>query len=164
MGLQCSACPVISSSCVVVFVRGEPFYDPLLKSSNTSIWPIQLTVNEIPAAERMKRLVLAALWFGQKKPHMEMFQDAFVEDKKKLPTCGFCTLQVFCAFCICRAVDSIARAPMQGVAQFNGFYGCNWCLLEGERVGRVHKYSVVLHCPERSEKQMIADMGTAVKD
>ncbi|XP_077552509.1 uncharacterized protein LOC144166948 [Haemaphysalis longicornis] len=141
---------------------------PLFKSSNTSIWPIQLIVNEIPAAERMKRPVLAALWFGREKPPMEMFQDAFVEDMKKLSTCGFPlqykgTLQVFRAFCICCAVDSVARAPMQGVAQFNKFSGCNWCLQEGRRVGRAHKYPVVLHCPERSEEQMIADMEAAVR-
>lgn len=142
---------------------------PLFKSSNTSIWPIQLIVNEIPAAERMKRPVLAALWFGREKPHMEMFQDVFVEDMKELSTRGFSfnykgTVQVFRAFCICCAVDSVARAPMQGVTQFNGFYGCNWCLQEGERVGKAHKYPVVLHCPERTEQQMISDMESAVRD
>lgn len=142
---------------------------PLFKSSNTSIWPIQLIVNEIPAAERMKRLVLAALWFGPAKPHMEMFQDAFVEEMNKLSTRGFSlmykgTLQTFRAFCICCAVDSVARAPMQGVTQFNGFYGCNWCLQAGENVGNAHKYPVILHCPERSEEPMIEDMEAAVRD
>ena len=27
--------------------------------------------------------------------------------------------------------DSVARAPMQGLTQFNGHYGCNWCLHPG---------------------------------
>lgn len=31
-------------------------------------------------------------------------------------------------------VDSIAHAPMQGSTQFNGKYGCPWCLHPGEWV------------------------------
>lgn len=31
-------------------------------------------------------------------------------------------------------------------------------------MGRNHEYPVVLHCPERSEEQMIVDMETAVRD
>lgn len=39
---------------------------PLFKSSSTAIWPIKLQVNEVSAAERMGKRVLAALWFGKK--------------------------------------------------------------------------------------------------
>lgn len=42
-------------------------------------------------------------------------------------------------YAICCCVDSIARAPMQGVKQCNGHYGCNWCLHEGEWVPNAQK-------------------------
>lgn len=51
---------------------------PVFKSSATSIWPIQLSVNEIPAKDRMNNLKLAALWFGKSKPRMDMFQKAYL--------------------------------------------------------------------------------------
>ncbi|XP_077521119.1 uncharacterized protein LOC144132521 [Amblyomma americanum] len=142
---------------------------PLFKSSNTSIWPIQLIVNEVPAAERMKKLILAALWFGKDKPCMEMFQNIFVQDMNSLSTNGFLLkykgyAEVFHAFCICCSVDAVARAPMQGVTQFNGYFGCNWCLQRGERVGKATKYPVVNECPDRTEEQMINDMEAAVQN
>lgn len=86
----------------------------LFKSSNTSSWTIQLIVTEIPAAERMKRLVLAVLWFGREKPHMEMFQEAFVEDMKKLSTCGFLwTAKVHYKFSVPFALV-VQSIPLQG--------------------------------------------------
>ncbi|KAL7307667.1 hypothetical protein TKK_0000350 [Trichogramma kaykai] len=34
-------------------------------------------------------------------------------------------------FILSVCVDAFARAPMQGMKQFNGYYGCNWCLHPG---------------------------------
>ncbi|KAL7295045.1 hypothetical protein TKK_0011645 [Trichogramma kaykai] len=34
-------------------------------------------------------------------------------------------------------VDAVARAPVQGITQFNGHYGCNWCLHPGEHDGAI---------------------------
>ncbi|XP_077499274.1 uncharacterized protein LOC144110296 isoform X1 [Amblyomma americanum] len=141
---------------------------PVFKSSGTSIRPIQLMINELPPSKRMKNLVLAGLWFGKDKPHMGIFQGAFVEVMNKLSQEGFDLnyegrKQNFKAFCTCCAVDSVARAPMQGVTQFNGYHGCNWCLQKGERVGRATKYPVEdKDSAERSEEQMVSDMETAI--
>nr|XP_037269998.1 uncharacterized protein LOC119161561 isoform X2 [Rhipicephalus microplus]XP_037285845.1 uncharacterized protein LOC119178705 isoform X2 [Rhipicephalus microplus] len=143
---------------------------PLFKSSGTSIWPIQLIVNEIPAEQRMSKLVLAALWFWKEKPNMELFQNTFVKEMSHLSENGFVLerkgqLQTYKAYCICCAVDSVARAPMQGVTQFNGYFGCNWCLQKGERAGGSTKYPVQpLNPTERTESQMVEDMMTAVRE
>lgn len=140
---------------------------PIFKSSGTSIWPIQLLVNELPVAQRMQKMILAALWFGKSKPDMVLFQDAFVEAINDLSEKGFnlehrgCT-KIFKAFCICCAVDSVARAPMQGVMQFNAYHGCNWCLQKGERVLNATKYPVQQAVQERTELEMINDMQEAV--
>lgn len=34
-------------------------------------------------------------------------------------------------YALLASADSVARAPMQGLIQFNGEYGCNWCLHHG---------------------------------
>ncbi|CAN8006934.1 unnamed protein product [Ixodes hexagonus] len=142
---------------------------PVFKSSATSIWPIQLSVNEIPAKDRMNNLVLAALWFGKGKPRMNMFQKAFVDIMQNLSDTGFPLnfkgkTETFRAFCICSAVDSVARAPMQGIMQFNGYYGCNWCLHPGIRVGSSLKYPVQTIDPEeRTDEQMFDDMQEALE-
>lgn len=140
---------------------------PVFKSSSTSIWPIQLSVNEIPPKDRMNNLVLAALWFGKSKPRMDIFQKAFVDMMQDLSETGFPLsfkgkTKTFRAFCICAAVDSVARAPMQGIMQFNGYFGCNWCLHPGTRIGRSLKYPVQTVDPdERTDDQMYDDMQKA---
>lgn len=110
----------------------------VFKSSRTSIWPIQLVVNELPVPERMRKLVLAGLWYGKEKPHMGIFQAPFVQTMRSLVDEGFLLHhkgkeKIFRAICICCAIDSVARAPMQGMKQFNAFYGCNWCLVLAPR-------------------------------
>ncbi|XP_070393260.1 uncharacterized protein [Dermacentor albipictus] len=143
---------------------------PIFKSSGTAIWPIQLIVNEVPAKQRMSKRVLAALWFWKEKPNMELFQSTFVEQMNQLSENGFVLerqgqLQTFKAYCICCAVDSVARAPMQGVTQFNGYFGCNWCLQKGERAGGSTKYPVEsVNSSERTESQMLEDMQEAVTE
>ncbi|CAN7989766.1 unnamed protein product [Ixodes pacificus] len=137
---------------------------PIFKSSSTAIWPIQLSVNELCAKDRMSKLVLAALWFGKRKPRMEIFQKAFVDVMEKLSDTGFPLSfkgkqETFKAYCICSAVDSVARAPMQGIVQFNGYNGCNWCLHPGKYVGGSVKYPVQAVDPEeRTDEQMYTDM------
>ncbi|XP_058802739.1 uncharacterized protein LOC131670810 [Phymastichus coffea] len=56
-------------------------------------------------------------------------------------------------YALCCCVDSVARAPMQGLVQFNGYYGCNWCLHPGSLIrhdtGYSMKYPILDEFPER---------------
>lgn len=140
---------------------------PVFKSSATAVWPIQLTVNELPPHKRMDKRLLAALWFGREKPKMDIFQTAFVNIMNDISENGF-QLQfqghsvTFKAFCICCAVDSVARAPMQGICQFNGYFGCSWCLHTGKFLAGSMRYPVEEEdSPERTEEQMVMDMQAA---
>lgn len=47
----------------------------VFKSSNVSIWPIYLVINELPYTLRMMKenMILTALWFGNQKPSMATF-------------------------------------------------------------------------------------------
>jgi hypothetical protein len=47
----------------------------VFKSSIVSVWPLFLVINERPYKIRMKKenMLLASLWFGNKKPSMSTF-------------------------------------------------------------------------------------------
>ncbi|KAH8032898.1 hypothetical protein HPB51_003474 [Rhipicephalus microplus] len=100
---------------------------------------------------------------------MALFQGTFVEKMNELCENGVelqrqGRVEKYKVYCICSSVDSVARAPMQGVTQFNGYFGCNWCLQRGERAGGATKYPVEEVEPtERSELQMLNDMEIALK-
>lgn len=78
------------------------------------------------------------------------FFKPFVEEARALNHSGFqwlrkgccITSNVYCSICSC---DSIARAMLQNVKQFNGKFRCNWCLHPGCRIekgiGSVNTYS-----------------------
>lgn len=57
---------------------------PLFKSSNFSIWPFFVSINELPPLIRMKILLLGGLRFGNKKPHMDLYLEPLVNHLKKL--------------------------------------------------------------------------------
>lgn len=112
---------------------------PLFESSSYSIWPIYIMLNELPFSVRSSQLLLAGLWFGKSKPEMSVFLQPFVDDMNKFSETGIkCQLnnveRIIKIFCLVSCVDSVARAPMQGLIQFNGKYGCNWCLHPGQWV------------------------------
>ncbi|OXU17411.1 hypothetical protein TSAR_006242 [Trichomalopsis sarcophagae] len=145
---------------------------PVFKSSKFSVWPIQMNVNEVPPAVRTKRPLTYALWFGHDKPNMNIFLKPFVEGINKLSQTGIVceirnerkTIKVY-ALCCC--VDLVARAPMQGFVQFNGYYGCPWCLHPGELIahntGAAIKYILLNEIPERrSEERTVVHIQEAL--
>lgn len=110
---------------------------PVYESTNFSIWPLQLQVNELDLKERVKNIVLAGLWFGSRKPPMNTFLKPFVEKMNDLATDGISWTSdtgeqkisfVYPGPC---TVDSVARCMVMNMTQFNGAFGCAWCEHEG---------------------------------
>ncbi len=126
---------------------------PVFESSNNSLWPIQLTVNELKPSIRNKNILLGALWFGKSKPAFFVYFLPFIEEMKRLSSVGMywtakysrkqMLTKVFVIQCSC---DSVARCMMQGINQFNGQFGCSWCMHEGTVLekgkGHVRAYTV----------------------
>uniref|UniRef100_A0ABD2WYF1 Transposase domain-containing protein n=1 Tax=Trichogramma kaykai TaxID=54128 RepID=A0ABD2WYF1_9HYME len=136
------------------------------KSSPLSVWPIFTMINEIPLQNRTNNLITCALWFNKSKPDMKVFLKFFVEMINKLSEEGIdCTIKgnlinikVYCILC---CVDTVARSPMQGLVQFNGKYGCNWCLHPTEYSG-ASRYPYDENAPPpplRTAEQTIQYMG-----
>ena len=132
---------------------------PVFKSSKCSVWPIQINLNEIPAHCRNNPITVA-LWFGRDKPNMTTFLSPFVEQINSYSQRGIrCSIggevRYIKVYGLCCCVDSVARAPMQGTVQYNGFFGCNWCLHPGESIkhgkGFARKYPI----PNEDEQQPV---------
>ena len=105
----------------------------LFRSSRWDIWPIQIALQDLPYALRIRNILIPCLWSGVGKPP-HCILDPLIEELQifakfgiDLPECQK-IFKVFVTTCAC---DSIARAMIQCVHQFNGKYGCNWCLNEG---------------------------------
>ncbi|XP_062858563.1 uncharacterized protein LOC134320859 [Trichomycterus rosablanca] len=122
----------------------------VFNSSSYSLWPIRCVINELPAEVRYKNVLLAGVWFGRGKPEMSTFFKQFVEDIKEINTHGVKWVhpktgitrvsRVFPVACTC---DAVARCMLQGVHQFNGAYGCGFCLSEGMVVAKGRGYTRV---------------------
>lgn len=147
---------------------------PLYESSKYSIWPIYLQINELPYDVKTNELIVCGLWFGRNKPHMNVFLKPFVENMNQLckegVKCNIKGEEVFIkVYTLVCCVDSIARPPMQGLTQFNGKYGCNWCLHPGQwvsnlskRNGGSHKYPLLdEHVNRQNVEDSIVHMETA---
>lgn len=72
---------------------------------------------------------------------------------------GICQNSKVIGLCCC--VDSKAKPAMQNTTQFNGYFGCGFCLHPGTLVEKQVKYTVTAaEYPET--KEMLADMEIAV--
>ena len=141
---------------------------PVYKSSKFSIWPIHLHLNELPPKIRFQNVVLAGLWFGAQEPAMSIFLKPFVEQTKSLALNGVSwrkngSIVNSKIVGICCCVDSKARPTMQNTTQFNGYFGCGFCLHPGTLVERQVKYTVTPTVyADREAKTMLLDMEQAV--
>ena len=141
---------------------------PVFKSSKFSIWPIQLVINEMLFRVRASNPIVCGMWFGKDKPNMNIFLKPYVNYMNKLANEGIkCKInnenQVVKMYVLCSCVDSVARAPMQGIKQFNGYYGCSWCMHPGLYVPTVRrggmKYVLLDELPRlRTEQETLQYM------
>ena len=147
---------------------------PVFASSSYSIWPLYLQINEIQATRRANFTILQGLWFGNEKPQMCSFLRPFVDEMQSLYHNGVLWKgkdgeeHVSKCVCILSIADSPARASLQGIKQFNGEYGCTFCLHQGKRVikgnGFVNTYPLTYPLPrQRTHNQMLQDGEQAVQ-
>ena len=138
---------------------------PVFSSSNFSVWPLYLQINEVKATARSNFTILQGLWFGNEKPSFHTFLVPFIKEMTSLHSYGVHwhdkdgTEHVSKCICILGIVDSVARAPLQGIKQFNGEHGCTFCLHEGVRVnkgnGFVNTYPLAKTLPQRRTHDQI---------
>ncbi|XP_077519808.1 uncharacterized protein LOC144129530 [Amblyomma americanum] len=138
----------------------------MFKSSKYSIWPIQVMINELPAHLRSRNILIPALWYGQSHADMTLFMQAFVKQMHQLEQTGIAWkagLQTMHSkvYCLSCCADSPARALLQNMVQFNGRYGCGWCLHPGQTIDGTIKYPVGTTVQERTDSATRVQMADA---
>ncbi|KAL7294422.1 hypothetical protein TKK_0012422 [Trichogramma kaykai] len=136
------------------------------KCSQQSAWPLYLMINELPKHIRTKHLVICGIFFGPKKPDMLIFIDKFIDLIKNVTIP--CTInneeRLIKMYILTCCVDAVARAPIQGIKQFNDNYGCNWCLHPGVTHG-VKRFPILSETPRlREHNEMVELMMEADPD
>lgn len=149
---------------------------PLFKSSNISIWPVYLLINELPIVQRKKRncVLFYGVWISCRKPKMWSFLKPLYEELNKLGKKGFeCTdfygnifdCQCFLLTCTC---DLPARAIVYNCNQFNGEFSCWFCLQKGETfkhesggISHIYPYQELLKDPPRTPETVNRDVELA---
>ncbi|KAH6933925.1 hypothetical protein HPB50_018848 [Hyalomma asiaticum] len=123
--------------------------------------PTSNYLNELPPQMRCKNIFVSALWYGQSHPNMTLLVNSFVQQMRDLSAnqgvnwmagTRMIHSQVYCLSC---CADALARASLQNFTQYNGHYGCGWCLHRGKTVDGTIKYPMdttlnVKEMPKRS--------------
>ncbi|XP_073727054.1 uncharacterized protein [Misgurnus anguillicaudatus] len=147
---------------------------PVFQSSKFSIWPLLCSVNEVPPEGRDKNVILCALWFGSSKPLMASFLKPFVEECKSLGQTGLQwqdpvehTVKTAKVYALCSICDAVARPLLQNFKQFNGEYGCVYCLHTGVQVrkgnGTVRVYPCLEEMPDLRDHDTTVKIGEIAK-
>ncbi|XP_030231849.1 uncharacterized protein LOC115557858 isoform X3 [Gadus morhua] len=139
---------------------------PVFKSSKCSIWPIQCQIIELEPEMRKRHFLMSALWFGPTKPSMLTLLTPFVKEASLLETEGIDwqdrqghshISKVFVLIC---SSDSVARPLLRNTKQFNGFYGCDFCLHRG---GKSYPYEQP-EPPRRNERDHFSHAMSGTTD
>ena len=103
---------------------------PLFKSSSWSLWPVFLTILNLPANIRMKaeNVLLAGLWYGPTKPPMKQLLEPVLENLQHLSAPGVVVrtpsgLRTIYARLVMGVFDLPAKAAVLCAKQFNGEHG-----------------------------------------
>lgn len=113
-----------------------------------SLWPIILCITSLPPEIRMNAefLLLGGIWFGPVKPDMETILTPILEaiNKIDIPLQGHENLK---ARLLVGVFDLPAKAMALNFTQFNGEYGCPYCLDKG-----THMFHRRLYLPSDSHE------------
>ncbi len=134
------------------------------------MWPVQLCNSNLPPNIRidLRNLLLDGIWLGLVKPRMATILlpilkriHTLYEKGIQLQTpSGPKTLR---AKLLCCVFDLPARAMALNLTQWNGRFGCTFCLDEGSQFGHVRLYLATDKHKIRSEKNVRACAGRASK-
>ena len=109
---------------------------PLYKSSSLTLWPVFLTILNLPASIRMKaeNVILAGLWYGPSKPPMTLLLEPVLKSLQGLSASGVVvrtptSLRTIRAMLVMGVFGLPAKA-----AVLCGKHGCSVCIHPGERL------------------------------
>lgn len=136
----------------------------------TRFWPIHLLFNELPNPMRLKFVLLNSVMVLQKEPSfklLNLFLKSFLDQalelgKMEIPVVlGGKTYMLSFILLFC-SVDSVARPLIQCRIQFNGYFGCSYCYIQGLYACGAVRYPFEEVCSElRSPESYKVDLSSA---
>lgn len=106
-----------------------------------SLWPIQWIINEVPPHKRFKldNILLSGIWFGS-DPSFELYLKPLIKemndlDERKIIVNTSNTDKAVTVRVLLFSADLPAKSKCQKFKQFNGEFGCGYCLHPGFMVG-----------------------------
>ncbi|XP_046392434.1 uncharacterized protein LOC124160594 [Ischnura elegans] len=132
-------------------------------SSTQSVWPIYVTINELPYGQRSKYLILAGLYVGKKEPNFENILEPFVTEANELSEHGVQWLQdgepvTSHLIPLCCIADSGARHKILNMKKFNAYHGCTFCYKRAENTRKGIRYPIGEIAPLRSNESIRGDL------
>lgn len=103
----------------------------------SSLWPLQMFVNEIPNEKRFKRehILLTGIWFGKSLDmalYLKPFTDEMADlDQNKIQVTENGKTYDITVRGLLMSADTIAKCKVLQMKQFNGLCGCTYCLHPG---------------------------------
>lgn len=149
---------------------------PVFKSSKISLWPVHLTVNELPFEDRKRRenTLLVGYWYNDKKPQMNTFLYKFMKTFQEIVEGVQITLPdnniiIVKGIILMGTCDLPAKCDCLNFIQFNDDYGCHSCLCKGEHIeigprSHVHAYPFENELTLRTSQQSIEFANRAKSD
>lgn len=141
-----------------------------------SFWPIQFYINEVPIEKRFKRenMICSAFSFGE-TPDMVIFLKPTIEEINHINESGGISVKIGGRFKHLKVItmivtaDTIAKTYLLQNTQFNGRFGCPYCLHPGTSVeGRKQLYysnkdAAEIRTNEESRKAMLEAFATSTR-
>lgn len=142
----------------------------VFKSSKVSIWPLFLSINELPYRDRLlkENVIMSALWCGPVKPPANLLLGTLLEEmgtlaqgvEMEVPDVGNVPVR---AMVLCGTCDSPARAMCLNIHTHSGFYSCSRCLIAGAKIDKTMVFPYYPYVPPRTHENLQAD-GEVAKD
>lgn len=122
---------------------------PICKSSNVSMWPILLRVDQIPKSVP----IMCALYSGETKPlSVQTFLKPVVAELNSLMSKGICVNGIVYDVKISSVIaDAPARSFIKCIKGHNAYHGCERCEVEGDYFLNRMIFSSKSGCPRTDQ-------------
>jgi hypothetical protein len=160
-GLYYSALKKANTLHLMVFSDGTP----IKKATYKQFWPVFVGICELPRIlrESIRNKIISGIWFGKTKPTSDILFEPFINDLKLINKKGIkinSSRGSFDFFVNLYGLlgDSPGRNVFINMKQYNGYYGCPFCITPGRWSAAAHKIIFDMEdYPLRTSQSFIED-------
>ena len=115
----------------------------VFNNNSKDCWPFFLAVNELPVKTKysLSNIILAGIWVGSTKINNSVILNDLMKEIGHLEEGLELNGERFNFFCIYGSFDKPARALILNIQNFNGTFGCPFCLAESRRINMKPTYT-----------------------